>query len=248
MCQSVKNVDRRNIYVCLKLKHPCPILLPRAPISIQKTLIHYHFLLHLCQWLPYPVFFFLLFISFADGRAHPKQSSHIITPGSSLFPTTQPSSWLSPSSRFAFGFYQLQGSTSFAVGIWLVGKHNTTVVWTAIRDDPPITTNATLDFTKNGMLLSRTELIANATGSASYAVMLDSGNFPLCDKDSNIVWQSFEHPTDTILGGQTLFAGGQLFSNLAKINHSTVLNHLSYRKFKTFKRRDVMDIKLLDER
>ncbi|XP_059436909.1 G-type lectin S-receptor-like serine/threonine-protein kinase LECRK4 [Corylus avellana] len=176
---------------------------------------------------PISIVFFLVFTSFACGGAQPNQSSRI-GPGSSLSPTTQPSSWLSPASRFAFGFYQLQGTTGFAVGIWLVSKHNKTVVWTAIRDGPPITTNARLDFTKDGMMLSRTErrrskLIAKATGSVSYAAMLDSGNFVLCDKDSKIVWQSFEHPTDTILGGQTLFAGGQLFSSLTEIDHSSRL-------------------------
>jgi hypothetical protein len=171
------------------------------------------------------IVFYLLFISFAGGRAQPKQSSRI-SPGSSLSPTTQPSSWLSPSSRFAFGFYQLQGTTDFAVGISLVGKHNTTVVWTAILDDSLITSNARLDFTKGGMLWLSTErgrhkLTPDATGSASYAAMLDSGNFVLRKKDSKIVWQSFEHPTDTILGGQTLSAGGQLLSSSSKSHHST---------------------------
>ena len=55
-------------------------------------------------------------------------------------------------------------------------------------------------------------LIANEICSVSYATMLDSGIFVLYDKDSKKVWQSFEHPTDTILGGQTLFLGGQLTS------------------------------------
>jgi hypothetical protein len=164
-------------------------------------------------------FFLFLLISFAGGRAQPKQSSHI-GPGSSLSPTTQP--WLSPSNRFAFGFYQLQGTNGFAVGIWLFDNHNTTVVWTAIRDGPPITSNATLDCTKDGILLSRTELIANASGSVSYAAMLDSGNFVLYDKDSTVVWRSFEHPTDTILGGQTLIVGGQLFSKNDPPNWITV--------------------------
>ncbi|XP_059432732.1 G-type lectin S-receptor-like serine/threonine-protein kinase LECRK1 [Corylus avellana] len=175
---------------------------------------------------PRSIVFFLVFISFGCGRAQPRQSSHSITPGSSLFPTTQPSSWISPSKRFAFGFFQLQGTTGFTVGIWLVGNHNTTVVWTAIRDYPAITSDARLDFTKDGLLLLTSEggqqkLNANPTGSVSYAAMLDSGNFVLYDKDSKIVWQSFQHPTDTILGGQTLFSGGQLFSSLNKSDHST---------------------------
>ncbi|XP_059431510.1 G-type lectin S-receptor-like serine/threonine-protein kinase LECRK1 [Corylus avellana] len=159
------------------------------------------------------VFFFLLFIPFSGGRAQPNQPGRI-SPGASLSPTTRPSSWPSPVGRFAFGFYQLQGTAGYAVGIWLVGKHNKTVVWTAIRDGPPITPNATLNFTEDGMLLSGTELITTATGSVSYATMLDNGNFVLSDKGSKTVWQSFDHPTDTIVEGQTLFAGGQLFSSL----------------------------------
>jgi tRNA A-37 threonylcarbamoyl transferase component Bud32 len=162
--------------------------------------------------------FFLLLISFAGGRAQPNQSG-CIRLSTSLSPT-QPSSWLSNNRRFAFGFYQPQGTTGYAVGIWLVGKQKkTVVVWTAIRDGQPITSNAsaTLELTKDGMLLSGTELITNAKGSVSCAAMLDNGNFVLFDKGSNItVWQSFDHPTDTILGGQSLFAGGQLFSSLNK--------------------------------
>ncbi|XP_050292515.1 G-type lectin S-receptor-like serine/threonine-protein kinase LECRK2 [Quercus robur] len=174
------------------------------------------------------IVFFLLFTSFIGGRAVPKQSSHIAL-GSSLSPITQPTSWLSPSQKFAFGFYR-QGS-GFAIGIWLVSGDNTTVVWTAIRDHPPFASNAMLVFTEDGKLLLRTErgqekLIANATDSASHASMLNSGNFVLYDKDSKIIWQSFYFPTDTILGGQTLFAGYQLFSGLTENDHSTGRFHL----------------------
>ena len=172
---------------------------------------------------PIAIVFFLAFISFGGGRAQPKQSSHI-GPGSSLSPTTQPSSWLSLSNRFAFGFYQLQDTTGFAVGIWLIGKHNKTVVWAAPnRDDPLITSNTTLEFSTEGMLILKSErgqqnLIANEICSVSYATMLDSGNFVLYDKDSKKVWQSFEHPTDTILGVQTLFAGAQLTSTGSRLH------------------------------
>ena len=56
------------------------------------------------------------------------------------------SSWPSPSTQFAFGLYP-QGN-DFMVGIWLVDiDNNITVVWTANRDDPPVTSNATLKLT-----------------------------------------------------------------------------------------------------
>ena len=176
------------------------------------------------------IIFLVLSINYAGGRAQPKQSHQISMP-SSLFPTIHPTSWLSPSNQFAFGFYQ-QGS-GFAVGIWLVGTHNNTltVVWTANRDNPPVNSKAMLDFTRDGKILLRPEqggeqLIASVKDQVSYAAMLDNGNFVLCDKDSKMIWQSFDYPTDTILGGQTLFAGTQLLSSLNKSDHSSGRFHL----------------------
>ena len=103
--------------------------------------------------------FFLLSISFTCGGAQPQhmQCSHPINLSSSLHPTSFPSSWPSPSGQFAFGFYR-EGN-GFMVGIWLVGiDNNITVVWTANRDDPPVTSNATtLDLTKSGKLLLKTD-------------------------------------------------------------------------------------------
>ena len=56
--------------------------------------------------------------------------------------------------------------------------------------------------------------------------MLDSGNFVLYDKDSKFIWQSFDYPTDTILGDQALFTEGQLLSSLSESDHSTGRFHL----------------------
>nr|POF19446.1 g-type lectin s-receptor-like serine/threonine-protein kinase lecrk2 [Quercus suber] len=172
--------------------------------------------------------FFLLSISFACGGAQPqqKQCRHIGL-GSSIHPTITPTSWPSPSGQFAFGFYR-QG-TGFMIGIWLVGIDNITVVWTANRDDPPITSNATtLDLTHSGKLLLTTyeqeeekPISATTSDSASFACMFDSGNFVLYNKKHSIIWETFRYPTDTILGGQILPSGGQLFSSVSETNHST---------------------------
>ena len=56
--------------------------------------------------------------------------------------------------------------------------------------------------------------------------MLDSRNLVLYDKDSKFIWQSFDYPTDTILGDQALFTGGQLLSSLSESDHSTGRFHL----------------------
>ena len=172
--------------------------------------------------------FFLLSISFTCGGAEPQhmQCSHPINLSSSL---RFPSSWPSPSGQFAFGFYP-EGN-GFMVGIWLVGiDNNITVVWTANRDDPPVTSNATtLDLTKSGKLLLKTDeqgeekpiSISTTSDSASFACMLDSGNFALYNKNDSIIWETFRYPTDTILKGQILPFGGQLFSSASETNHST---------------------------
>lgn len=113
------------------------------------------------------------------------------------------------------------------VGIWLVGMNtkNGTIVWTANRDDPPVTPNAKLQLTMDGRLIltdqGREKHIADASVTAFSASMLDSGNFVLYDNNSGIIWQSFDHPTDTLLGGQSLPRGGQLFSSLSETNRST---------------------------
>ena len=175
------------------------------------------------------IVFFLVSISFTRGGAQPQQNQcrHRISLGSSLHPTTPPRSWPSPSGQFAFGFYQ-QGN-GFMVGIWLVGIDDNTVVWTANRDDPPVTSNATtLDLTESGKLLLTTDeqgeekiISATMSESASYACMFDSGNFVLYNKNDSIIWETFRYPTDTILGGQILSSGCQLLSSLSDTNHST---------------------------
>ncbi|KAI4353157.1 hypothetical protein L6164_002127 [Bauhinia variegata] len=51
--------------------------------------------------------------------------------------------------------------------------------------------------------------------------MLDSGNFVLYGKDFNVIWESFDSPTDTILGGQNLSVGAQLISSKSESDHSS---------------------------
>lgn len=64
------------------------------------------------------------------------------------------------------------------------------VVWTAGRDDPPVTSNAKIQLTMNGKLVlidgqGKEKLIADFIAKASFASIFDSGNFALCDNNSN---------------------------------------------------------------
>ncbi|XP_008245125.1 PREDICTED: G-type lectin S-receptor-like serine/threonine-protein kinase At5g24080 [Prunus mume] len=56
--------------------------------------------------------------------------------------------------------------------------------------------------------------------------MLDSGNFVLYNERCDVIWESFNHPTDTPLGGQILPIGGSLFSSLSENDHLIGRFHL----------------------
>ncbi|KAG7987205.1 hypothetical protein I3843_03G122000 [Carya illinoinensis] len=145
-----------------------------------------------------------------------------VSPGSYLTPGIN-STWLSRSGLFAFGFYK-QGN-GCAVGIFLAGIPQKTVVWTANRDEPPVSSIATLSFSRDGTLVlqstpEQTTIIADSLGSTS-AAMPDTGNFMLYNSDQQMLWQSFEHPTDSLLPGQRLLVGTEMFSSKSETDHST---------------------------
>ncbi|KAE8099807.1 hypothetical protein FH972_017760 [Carpinus fangiana] len=153
-----------------------------------------------------------------------QQGQYLVKPGSFLTPTTNPS-WPSPSGLYAFGFYK-QGS-GYAVGIFLAGLPQKTVVWTANRDKPPVPADSKLNFTSDGRLVLQSAqgaetLIASAPeGGASSASMLNSGNFVINNSANQMVWQSFSFPTDTFLPTQNLSHGQVLYSSVSNTNKST---------------------------
>ncbi|KAL6345915.1 hypothetical protein AAG906_025195 [Vitis piasezkii] len=134
---------------------------------------------------------FLLLSAFCVAAAAQQRGSNI-SRGSSLTPTSN-SFWLSPNRLYAFGFYK-QGD-GYYVGIFLNGIPQKTVVWTANRDDPSVPSNVTLHFTSEGRLRLQTQA-----------------------QQKEI---SFDLPTDTLLLGQRLSAGKELFSVVSETNPST---------------------------
>ncbi|KAA8537877.1 hypothetical protein F0562_027543 [Nyssa sinensis] len=159
-----------------------------------------------------------------ESQTAAQQRNSNITLGSSLSPTGN-SNWSSDSGQFAFGFYPR--GDGFAIGIWYARILPQTVVWTANRDDPPLSNDSRLLLSSDGRLIlqqqqqGREEPIVAAPQFASSASMLDSGNFVLYDSSSHIIWQSFGNPTDTLLPGQVLSAKDKLISSISKANHST---------------------------
>ncbi|XP_060182852.1 G-type lectin S-receptor-like serine/threonine-protein kinase LECRK4 [Lycium barbarum] len=62
--------------------------------------------------------------------------------------------------------------------------------------------------------------VINPSQAIASASMLDTGNFVIYNSDHNVIWQSFDNPTNTLLPGQHLSAGQELFSSASKADDS----------------------------
>ena len=153
------------------------------------------------------------------------QISQNFTLGSSLVARENGSFWASPLGDFAFGFQQV-GIGSFLLAIWFNKIPEKTIVWSANRDNL-VQSRSRVQLTTDGdFLLSgpKGEQIwkADLNGSrVAYAAMLDTGNFVLVDRNSTYLWQSFSHPTDTILPTQILDFNTNLFARFSQMNYSS---------------------------
>uniref|UniRef100_A0A2N9EWS2 Protein kinase domain-containing protein n=1 Tax=Fagus sylvatica TaxID=28930 RepID=A0A2N9EWS2_FAGSY len=163
-------------------------------------------------------------------KSHPtgpeaQQQQSIVSPDSSLTPTSTNSSWPSPSGLYAFGFYK-QGN-GYSVGIFLAGIPQKTIVWTANRDNPPVPADVTLNFTSDGRLVlqSTQGTVTIVDGGATSASMLYTGNFVVYNSKNKSIWESFQHPIDTLLPNQQLSSSanvqGVLDSSVSESNQST---------------------------
>ncbi|CAL4949429.1 unnamed protein product [Urochloa decumbens] len=114
--------------------------------------------------------------------------------------------------RTYFGFYTMDGD-SFILVVAFSGPQGP-VVWSA-NPDNPVSQVAILSFTTDGDLILQdggTFVWSTAMKNMSVAGMnLDiSGNLVLFDRSNSSVWQSFDHPTDTLVMGQSLCRGMKL--------------------------------------
>ncbi|CAN6277051.1 unnamed protein product [Urochloa humidicola] len=120
---------------------------------------------------------------------------------------------ISKDGAFALGFFSPTNSNSnksLYIGIWYHNIPDHSVVWVANRDSPITTpSSAKLAITDNqelslsdseGHTLWTTAATGGAgAGAGGVAVLLSSGNFVLRSANGTDMWQSFDHPTATIL-------------------------------------------------
>ena len=118
------------------------------------------------------------------------------------------SSWKSTSGEFAFGFQHIENG-NYLLTIYFNKIPERTIIWSA-NGKTPVQRGSKVQLTVDGRLVL-TDLTGKevwnpytAGAAVAYASMLDSGNFVLAGPDSFPLWESFDHPTDTLLPTQIL--------------------------------------------
>ncbi|MFS7889464.1 putative protein kinase RLK-Pelle-SD-2b family [Helianthus anomalus] len=116
--------------------------------------------------------------------------------------------------NFEMGFFRPGVSPNYYIGIWYNTRFTSeTVVWVANRDSPVSDsfTSKLKIIDGNLVLLDESNSLVwstnmNSTATPVSATLLDDGNLVLRygSGSSLPIWQSFDHPTDTLLPGMKL--------------------------------------------
>ncbi|XP_024993006.1 receptor-like serine/threonine-protein kinase SD1-8 [Cynara cardunculus var. scolymus] len=146
------------------------------------------------------IFIFSLYIPFLS------LATDIITPTQ---PLAMNETLVSSREVFELGFFHF-GNNNLYLGIWYRQIQPRTIVWVANRDAPINSSFGKLIIGDDGniVLVDRAEIAIWSSNQSvpvinTVAQLLDSGNFVLRrendENTKNYIWQSFDHPTDTLL-------------------------------------------------
>ncbi|KAK1291094.1 putative receptor protein kinase ZmPK1 [Acorus calamus] len=143
-------------------------------------------------------------------------SLHSLTMGKSLAVERPNDTLDSNDGTFAAGFHNV-GDNAYIFAVWFAGLNDSTVVWTANRDYPVNGRRSHLTLQTDGNLVLSdagvsTVWSTNSTDSTVSMGLSDTGNLMLKNTNGVIVWQSFDHPTDTLLPNQPLTRSIKLVS------------------------------------
>lgn len=138
--------------------------------------------------------------------SQPHLPADTLNPGENI---TVNSTLVSISETYELGFFSPAESTRRYLGIWYYNKEPQTVVWVANRDNHVQDSTASFHIAEDGNLKVSSDTSGKSywssglreSSSSNRTVNLnDSGNLVLQDTHTGkILWQSFDHPTDTFL-------------------------------------------------
>ncbi|KAJ8628278.1 hypothetical protein MRB53_021585 [Persea americana] len=122
---------------------------------------------------------------------------------------------VSAGKKFALGFFSPGNSKNGYVGIWYNKIPDQAVVWTANRENPVGNSSGILTIKggnlvlldgghNNNITLWSTNVSSSTMENYSSVMLTDSGNLVLTDGHQRILWESFDHPTNTLLPGMKL--------------------------------------------
>ncbi|XP_057827950.2 G-type lectin S-receptor-like serine/threonine-protein kinase At2g19130 [Cryptomeria japonica] len=137
---------------------------------------------------------------------------------------------ISKNGTFELGFFSPRGTNNWYVGIWYTMSPEV-VVWVANRDNPVKGMPAVLSFSSDGYLRlfdinGRSVWSPDIGLKGSRAMITEAGNFIMLgdgQNNSEIVWESFTHPTDTWLPGMKLWRGMKITSWKSSVDPATGL-------------------------
>ncbi|WOG98091.1 hypothetical protein DCAR_0417432 [Daucus carota subsp. sativus] len=155
--------------------------------------------------------FFLLWICLGLGFLFSRVAVSQIQLGSRIS-VGENNYWVSSNGDFTVKFYNR--SNGHSAGIHFnslsVPPSGQTVVWIA-GGDLTVGEGSYFELTKKGELVLFDSLVGaiawtsqSANSSVTSAVLRDNGNLVLLNRQNDIVWQSFDTPSDTLLPGQNL--------------------------------------------
>lgn len=153
------------------------------------------------------------------------QTQGNISVGATISATANASdSWLSPSGDFAFGFWETENN-QFLLSIWYDKIPSKTMAWYPVEGNfVESGSKVQLTADKGLVLTSPTgdELWKSQplSGTVSFAHMNDTGNFIIKGQNSLNLWETFDHPRDTILPFQTIERTGYLQSRKSERDFS----------------------------
>ncbi|XP_077245928.1 uncharacterized protein LOC143885616 [Tasmannia lanceolata] len=184
------------INFCLASKRKVPILIG-AHVLVEMGI-------RSNQRLSLPFFFVFLFV--VSLKTEMSIAAHSLSPGQYL---SGDQTIISTGGEFELGFFTPGKSQNYYIGIWYKKISEQTVVWVANRETPLTDDSSELRISEDGnlVLINQPNITIWSTNSTSgtknstVAELLDTGNLVLRDgsNSSIIIWQSFDHPTDTWL-------------------------------------------------